>query len=84
MSAQIDISTAQVFGVDRAILIDTPYCTAEEFARRTGQSLSTVRTQLDNGQLPFFQPAQKRKSRRLINMMQLAKEALEREEQVYD
>jgi len=83
MSMHIDVSTGQVYGVERCILVDTPFCTPEEYARRTGQSLSTVRTQLDEGALPFVQPLKKKGSRRLVNLMQLAKEALEFEGQRY-
>jgi len=84
MTECVDVHTGQVYGFERCILIDTPFCTPEEYARRTGQSLSTVRTQLDEGVLPYVQPLKKKGSRRLVNLMQLAKEALEFEGQRYD
>ncbi len=79
---QPEISTAQIFGVERAILVDTPYCTPEEFARRTGQTVQAIRSQIDRGELPTIQRSQKRRSRRLVNLAQILRAALEVEEGV--
>ena len=72
------ISPEQLYGVDRAILIDAPYITQREYARRTGLTYSSVRSRVERGELPVYRP--KASSSALINMMVLAKEALETQE----
>lgn len=76
MDAQ-PITSEQLYGVDRAIMLDVPYVTQREYARRTGLTYSSVKSRVDRGELPVFRP--KQSSSALINMMALAREALEQE-----
>lgn len=77
-SVPTDATTEQLYGIDRAILVDTPLCTQREYARRTGLSYSSVKNRVDRGELPVHRP--KGSTSALINMMALAKEVLESEE----
>jgi len=52
-----------------AILIDTPFLSISEYARRTGQSAKTIRNDMEAGLVPFYQ--RHRGSKRLVNMVQL-------------
>ncbi|GIU13052.1 DNA-binding protein [Shewanella sp. MBTL60-007] len=54
--------------------IDAPYISCEEYARRTGITLRTVRTLISDGRLPI-RPKLKSKERPFINMIALVKEA---------
>ncbi|WP_108944117.1 DNA-binding protein [Shewanella halifaxensis] len=54
--------------------IDTPYISCEEYARRSGIKLRTVRTLISDGRLPI-RPKTKSKERPFINMIALMKEA---------
>lgn len=74
-SSQTQISPDQIYGCDRAILVDTPVCTAAEYARRTGLSLSVVKSRLADRRIPTI----KQGNSTLVNMMALAKEAIEQE-----
>lgn len=56
-----------------AILIDTPFLSIPEYAKRTGLSVRTVRDDMESGLIPFYQRA--RKSKRLVNMVALAQMA---------
>ncbi|HTR01320.1 MAG TPA: hypothetical protein VMH83_15075 [Candidatus Acidoferrum sp.] len=53
--------------------IDTPVCTIEEFARRSGMSKRTVRDKVNAGELPRLHTALKPQNREkiLINMVKL-------------
>ena len=50
---------------------DTPLLSIEEYARRTGITVASVRNQCDKGHLPFIQ--QETRGTRYINMVQLYK-----------
>lgn len=56
-----------------AILIDTPFLSIPEYAKRTGLSVRTVRDDMESGLIPFYQRA--RKSKRLVNMVALTQMA---------
>lgn len=56
-----------------AILIDTPFLSIEEYAKRTGVSVRTVRNDMESGLIPFYQ--RHRKAKRLVNMVQLTQMA---------
>ena len=71
------ISSDQLYGVDRAILVDSPYVTIREYARRTGLSSASVKGRVDRGELPVYRP--QGSSSVFINMMVLAKQSLEQE-----
>lgn len=53
------------------IILDTPMLSLEEYARRTGITVESVRNQCDKGHLPFIQKT--RNGKRYINMVQLFK-----------
>lgn len=56
-----------------AILIDTPFLSIPEYAKRTGLSVRTVTEDMETGLIPFYQ--RMRKSKRLVNMVALAQMA---------
>lgn len=56
-----------------AILIDTPFLSIPEYAKRTGLSVRTVTDDMESGLIPFLQ--RKRKAKRLVNMVALAQMA---------
>lgn len=56
-----------------AILIDTPFLSIPEYAKRTGMSVRTICDDMESGLIPFYQ--RKRKSKRLVNMVALAQMA---------
>ncbi len=56
-----------------AILIDTPFLSIGEYARRTGVTAKTVRNDMESGLIPFYQ--RHRGAKRLVNMVQLTQMA---------
>lgn len=70
-----NLSSEQLYGVERAILVDSPYVTLREFARRTGLTYSSVRSRVDSGELPVYRPQAGNSV--FVNMMALAKQALQ-------
>jgi len=59
------------------VLIDTPYLTADEYAKRSGLSYSAVLTRCKRGQLPVAERDEKGE-KYMINNALLIKQALER------
>jgi len=61
--------------------IDAPYLTAKEYGRRTGQTESAIKQQMDKGVLPVFHQIQAGKERgsRFVNNALLIKQAMETE-----
>jgi hypothetical protein len=55
--------------------IDTPMLSIEEYARRTGVTVISVRKQCEKGHLPFIQCEER--GTRYINMVQLTQRCLE-------
>jgi len=53
------------------ILIDTPFLSTKEYARRTNQAIETVRKDIESGVIPYYQQAKGKK--RFVNMIALAK-----------
>ncbi|CAD2261414.1 MULTISPECIES: hypothetical protein [Stutzerimonas stutzeri group] len=64
------------------IVIDTPYTTVTELARRTGQSESTIRKEIKNGRLLIREKTEGSKEAVLVNMIHIAMEAAEQAERV--
>lgn len=64
------------------IAIDTPYVTVAEYARRTGQSNSSIRNEIEAGRYLVRAKAEGSKSAVLINMVHLTMEAAEQAERV--
>ena len=62
---------------DLVVQIDVPYLSIREYAKRSGQSLASVRKQCEAGKLPVR--ARKDGEKYFINMALLTKEALSRE-----
>ncbi|MBB1362137.1 DNA-binding protein [Shewanella sp. SR44-4] len=56
--------------------IDAPFVSSEEYARRVGISVRTVRSLISDGRLPI-RPKLKPQERPFINMLAVAKEAAE-------
>ncbi|MBN3562510.1 MerR family transcriptional regulator [Aliamphritea spongicola] len=75
MEAQVQISPGQVIGVSRVILVDAPAVTVQEYARRTGLSLSVVRSQVADRRIPVIRQGKQV----LVNLMALGKQAIEAE-----
>ncbi|MGY8873009.1 MAG: hypothetical protein ACKVJE_21500 [Pseudomonadales bacterium] len=73
------ITSEQLYGVDRAILVDSPFVTPREYARRTGLTYSSVRNRIERGELPVYRPAGS--SSVFVNMMVLARQAVEMEDE---
>ncbi len=73
------VSAEQFYGVERAILVDTPYVTAREFARRTGLSYAAVKAKVDRGELPTYRPTDKKGATVFVNLAKICAEALEQE-----
>lgn len=65
--------TPQEWQMTIAILIDAPFISIEEYAKRTGFSVRAIRDDMESGLIPFYQRA--RKSKRLVNMVALAQMA---------
>lgn len=57
------------------VVIDTPYVTVSEFAKRTGLSERGVRLKINQGEIPTREKTAGAKTSVLINMVQLALQA---------
>ena len=64
------------------ISIDTPYVTVGEYARRSGQSDSAIRREIELGRYLIRPKTEGSKSAVLINMVHMAVEAAEQAERV--
>lgn len=64
------------------IAIDTPYVTVGEYAKRSGQSDSAIRREIELGRYIIRPKVEGSKSAVLINMIHLAMEAAEQAERV--
>ena len=64
------------------IAIDTPYVTVGEYARRSGQSDSAIRREIEMGRYIIRPKVEGSKSAVLINMVHLAMEAAEQAERI--
>ncbi len=64
------------------ISIDTPYVTVGEYARRSGQSDSAIRREIELGRYLIRPKPDGSKSAVLINMVHMAIEAAEQAERV--
>jgi len=64
------------------IAIDTPYVTVGEFAKRSGQSDSAIRREIEMGRYVIRPKEEGSKSAVLINMVHMALEAAEQAERV--
>lgn len=62
------------------ITIDTPYVTVGEYARRSGQSDSAIRREIDQGRYLIRPKTDGSKTAVLINMVHIALEAAEQAE----
>jgi len=62
------------------IVIDTPYVTVGEYAKRSGQSDTAIRREIDLGRYIIRPKAEGSKSAVLINLVHLAMEAAEQAE----
>ncbi|HDS1696301.1 MULTISPECIES: hypothetical protein [Pseudomonas] len=66
------------------ITIDTPYVTVGEYAKRSGQSDSAIRREIELGRYVIRPKVEGSKSAVLINMVHLAMEAAEQAERLRD
>ncbi|MCF5736430.1 hypothetical protein [Pseudomonas syringae] len=64
------------------ITIDTPYVTINEFARRSGQSNSSIRREITQGRYLIRPKQESSKAAVLINMVHIALEAAEQAERI--
>ncbi|MDV9030703.1 hypothetical protein Q7C30_001115 [Pseudomonas sp. RAC1] len=64
------------------ITIDTPYVTVGEYAKRSGQSDSAIRREIELGRYIIRPKVEGSKSAVLINMVHLALEAAEQAERI--
>lgn len=64
------------------ITIDTPYVTVGEYAKRSGQSDSAIRREIELGRYVIRPKVEGSKSAVLINMVHLAMEAAEQAERL--
>lgn len=64
------------------IVIDTPYVTPNEFARRAGLTERSVRHKIEQGMLVIKEKAPGEKGTVFINMVHLTMEAAEQAERV--
>lgn len=64
------------------ITIDTPYVTVGEYARRSGQSDSAIRREIELGRYIIRPKVEGSKSAVLINLVHIAMEAAEQAERV--
>lgn len=62
------------------ITIDTPYVTVGEYAKRSGQSDSAIRREIDLGRYIIRPKTEGSKSAVLINMVHILQEAAEQAE----
>ncbi len=73
----LPLSSDALYGIQRAILIESPIVTPKEYARRTGRTLKSVQDRIYKGQIPVFR--EHPSSAPMVNMMAIAKSALEAE-----
>ena len=64
------------------ICIDTPYVTISEFARRSGQSNSSIRREISQGRYVIRPKQESSKAAVLINMVHITVEAAEQAERI--
>lgn len=64
------------------IVIDTPYVTIGEYAKRSGQSDTAIRREIERGRYIIRPKVEGSKSAVLINLVHLAMEAAEQAERV--
>lgn len=64
------------------ITIDTPYVTVGEYARRSGQSDSAIRREIELGRYIIRPKVEGSKSAVLINMVHIAMEAADQAERL--
>ena len=64
------------------ITIDTPYVTVSEFARRSGQSDTAIRKEIEHGHYLIRPKQPGSKSAVLINMVHIAAQAAEQAQRV--
>lgn len=64
------------------IVIDTPYVTVGEYAKRSGQSDTAIRREIELGRYIIRPKVEGSKSAVLINLVHLALEAAEQAERV--
>ncbi|MCO1622480.1 hypothetical protein [Pseudomonas putida] len=64
------------------IVIDTPYVTVGEYSKRSGQSDTAIRREIDLGRYIIRPKVEGSKSAVLINLVHLAMEAAEQAERV--
>ncbi|MEW5713884.1 hypothetical protein AB1462_16180 [Pseudomonas sp. SB113] len=64
------------------IVIDTPYVTPLEFARRAGLSERSVRHKIESGMILIKEKTEGKKGSVFINMVHLAREAAEQSDRV--
>lgn len=64
------------------ISIDTPYVTISEYARRSGQSNSSIRREITQGRYVIRPKHESSKAAVLINMIHIAVEAAEQAERI--
>ena len=64
------------------IVIDTPYVTVGEYAKRSGQSDTAIRREIELGRYIIRPKVEGSKSAVLINLVHLAMEAAEQAERV--
>lgn len=64
------------------IIIDTPYVTIAEYARRSGQSDTAIRREIEQGHYIIRPKVEGSKSAVLINMVHIAAEAADQAERV--
>ena len=64
------------------IVIDTPYVTPLEFARRAGLSERSVRHKIESGMILIKEKTEGKKGTVFINMVHLAREAADQSDRV--
>ncbi len=64
------------------IVIDTPYVTPLEFARRAGLSERSVRHKIESGMILIKEKTEGKKGSVFINMVHLTREAAEQSDRV--
>ena len=61
------------------IMLDVPECTLNEYARRTGRSLNTIRRLCQTGQIPTIKYGAEKQGSVMVNLMKVAQRNLARE-----
>lgn len=61
--------------MNMTLSLDTPMLSIDEYARRTGVSIDSVRKQMEKGHLPFIQNGTR--GTRYVNMVQLTQRCAE-------